>query len=280
MNDLTVNNSERISGSGSASYMKKSRSGKTVFEAGGNLSLSQGITENEIQTETEIFNPYSKTPVLQFQDDRPDDLRYSASTSLSRYLGKGSYLIPSISAGNDFEELDRTQGIPGNPDVVTDSLSPDFQKKYSWLRPKLTYKYTAGRTSLTVGLQLESGRMENTLNGAEQNSNIYNYLLPNVWYEYQFQTGRHAFVQFERKYAVGYAVAAGYQQHQPAVAVYRQPQPETRGFAPDEPALHFIRPVFVYLPHGSFQRNLHKRQNQLETNSKSGTVKNQHARKF
>jgi len=39
MNDLTVNNSERISGSGNASYMKKMGSGKTVFEADGTLSL-------------------------------------------------------------------------------------------------------------------------------------------------------------------------------------------------------------------------------------------------
>jgi hypothetical protein len=196
MNDLTVNNSERISGSGNASYMKKMGSGKTVFEAGGILSLSQGLTENDIQTETEIFNPTGVFPVKQFQNDRPNDLRYSVNTSLSRFLGKGSYLIPSISAGNDIEELDRTQGIPGNPELVTDSLSPEFQKKYSWLKPKLTYKYTAGKTSLTFGLQLESGKMQNTLNGTEQNSRIYNYLLPNIWYEYQFQTGRRAMLSY------------------------------------------------------------------------------------
>ncbi|MBT6765426.1 MAG: TonB-dependent receptor, partial [Prolixibacteraceae bacterium] len=42
----------------------------------------------------------------------------------------------------------------------------------------------------------ESGNMVNTLNETTESDNSYFYLLPTVWYEYQFQTGRRIMVRY------------------------------------------------------------------------------------
>lgn len=203
-NDVLVNmldnqtsyKSDRLAGNANGAWMKKLNKGKSVFEAGGNISVSQGLTKNKIFTETTIFNPPQTSVSNLFQDNQTNDLRYSLDMSFSTFLGKGKFIIPSISAGNTTENVDRTQGIP-NPVSVIDSLSPEFQKKYIWLKPKVSFKYTSGKTSLTVAIANENGKLQNTLNGEEDNGKNYVFFLPSFWYEYQFQTGRRLMVFYE-----------------------------------------------------------------------------------
>jgi len=95
--------------------------------------------------------------------------------------------------GNSVENLDRSQGFP-EPVTVIDSLSPEFQKEYGWIKPKISFKYSSGKTSLTVAIENETGKLQNTLNGVESNGKSYVFFLPSFWYEYQFQTGRRLMV--------------------------------------------------------------------------------------
>ncbi len=196
LKNQTSNTSDRISGTASGSYTKKLNKGKSIFDFGGNLSLSQGLTKNKIYTETTVMNPMQTDVSNLFQDNETNNVRYSLNTSFSQYFGKGLYLIPSITAGNNIENLDRKQGIPDPGGAVIDSLSPEFQKKYGWIRPKLSFKYTSGKTSLTVAIQNETGKLQNTLNGTEDEGKTYVYFLPSFWYEYEFQTGRRIMLYY------------------------------------------------------------------------------------
>ena len=200
-NDILVNNqenqtsfiSDRLNGSASASYTKKLNKGKSVLEAGGNVSLSQGLTKNKIYTEMVVTNPGQAFISNQFQDDQTNNLRYSSDVSFSQFLGKGKYIIPSLNMGSSVENLDRSQGFP-DPFSVIDSLSPEFQKKYGWMRPKVSFKYTSGKSSLTVSIENETGKLQNTLKSTEDDGKNYVFILPSFWYEYQFQTGRRLMV--------------------------------------------------------------------------------------
>ncbi len=202
-NDMLVNTlknqtsfvSDRISGNANGSYMKKLNKGKSILDLGGDFSLSEGLTKNKIYTEAVVLNPPTTSVSNLFQDNQTNNLRYSVNMSFSQFLGRGKYIIPSISAGKITEDLDRTQGFP-DPVSVIDSLSPEYQKKYGWIRPKITFKYTSGKTSFTVALQNETGKMQNTLNGVKDEAENYMFLLPSFWYEYQFQTGRRIMVYY------------------------------------------------------------------------------------
>ncbi len=190
--NITGNNSDRIAGNAGGSYIKTINRGKTVIKATGNISLSQNLAKNLIETETSLFenNSWQKTKANKFQNDDSENLNYSVGATLTQKTGKVIYFEPEIRAGSNLETLDRTQGLPLQNDLVIDSLSPDFEKKYRWIRPKLSFIRNTQKTKLTFSLQVENGRLENTLNGSELNNRSFSYLLPYFMWEYEYQTGR------------------------------------------------------------------------------------------
>lgn len=58
------------------------------------------------------------------------------------------------------------------------------------MKPKLGIKRTGEKSTLSLAMQLEIGKMDNMLNNALSSPSNFLYWLPSLWYEYQFQTGR------------------------------------------------------------------------------------------
>ncbi|MBT3382344.1 MAG: outer membrane beta-barrel protein [Prolixibacteraceae bacterium] len=193
----STNISDQISGSARGSYTKKLNHGKSNFNVGGDLSLSKSLAENQIFTETNYIEPQNLIERNIIQDNENESLRYSVNTSFTQKIGTGIYLTPELSAGRSIEDLFRTDVIlPGPNKVRIIPYDNIFQKKYSWFRPKLSLKKVAKKTTVSLTLQAESGNMVNTLNETTESDNSYFYLLPTVWYEYQFQTGRRIMVRY------------------------------------------------------------------------------------
>jgi hypothetical protein len=193
----TANISDRISGNANGSYTKKLNHGKSNFNVGGNFSLSKSLDENRIFTETNYIEPINLVERNIFQDNENESLRFSVKTSFTQKIGNGIYLTPELSAGRSIEDLFRTDGnLPGPEYVGTISHDNTFQKEYSWFRPKIGLKKVAKKTTVSLTLQAESGNMVNSLNETTESDNSYFYLLPTVWYEYQFQTGRRIMMYY------------------------------------------------------------------------------------
>lgn len=183
----TTNLSDRISGFAKGSYTKKLNHGKSNFNVGGNLSLSKSLAENRIFTETNYLQPPNVVERNVFQDNENESLRFSVNTSFTQKIGTGIYLTPELRAGRSIEDLLR---IDGSLMSFENKVESNFQKTYSWFRPKLSLKKVAKKTTVSLTLQAESGELVNSLNEETESSNNYFYLLPSLWYEYQFQTGR------------------------------------------------------------------------------------------
>ncbi len=195
LNDLSELNSDRISGNIGGSYLKKIKQGKSVFNVSGDVSFSQGLSKNLINTEIIYYdNPAENT--TKFQDNKTDNLNYSATTSFIQKVGKLWYITPEISAGTNSETLDRTQGTGVLRDYPDETLSPYFQKNYLWFRPKLGFKRTTSKTTFTASLQMESGKLENTLNSNLLNNKSRWYFLPSVMYEYEYQSGKRLMLYY------------------------------------------------------------------------------------
>lgn len=201
LDNLTSNNSNGISGNMDGSYIKKLNKGKTIFKLSGNLSVSSQATKNLINTQTGLYNNniLNKTGINQFQNNNSDFLNWSAGTTLIQKLGNRIYLEPEILLGSDIESLSRSQGFPLLNNFVVDSLSPEFQKKYSWFRPKISLIRNTAKTKLTLGMELEDGKLENTLNNSGLGNRNYLNYLPFASWEYEYQTGRRMSAVFSSK---------------------------------------------------------------------------------
>lgn len=186
----TQNKSERISGNANGSYLKKLKQGKSVFKVGGNINFSKGLDENQIDSNLDYPELNNEVTLFKYQDNNTEYVNYSGNISFTQKLGKYWFFLPEIDAGNVTEVLHRKQGAGFSKDNVDKLLSPDFQKIYTWLRPKLAFKRTTQKANLNVSLQLESGKLENSLNDTLVNSFGKVYTLPMLWYEYEYQTGR------------------------------------------------------------------------------------------
>lgn len=191
LKNQTSNNSNRISGSANGSYTKILNHGKSNFSAGGSFSLSKALTKNDINTETSFLETgglYS--PLHNRQDNKDENFRFSINTTFTQKLGKGIYLTPELSTGRTTEGLNRTDEEISKPNFsALLNVENDFQKIYSWFRPKLGLKKTTDKKTFAVTLQLETGKLENSLNEKETGKN-YIYFIPSVLYQYEFQTGR------------------------------------------------------------------------------------------
>lgn len=194
----TTNNSDRLNGNGTGSYLKKLNHGKSVFKVTGNLAVSQGETKNDIFSETGFIdaNGWNKTTRNLFQDNKNENFNASLGIALTRKVGKIMYIEPEIRAGNQTENLNRYQGLPDINRVPVDSISPEFSKNYSWLRPRLSLIRNLAKTRLTLAMQMETGKMTNTLNNNPSESQNYLWFLPYALYENEYRTGRRIMGNF------------------------------------------------------------------------------------
>lgn len=188
----TSNLSDRLNGNISGSYLKKLNHGKSVFKVTGNLAVSEGETKNEIFSETGFTNNngWNKTIRNLFQDINNENFNASLGIALTRKAGKIIYIEPEIRAGNQAESLNRYQGFTDIRRIRVDSLSPGFSKNYSWLRPRLSLIRNLSKTRLTLAMQMETGKMSNTLNNNPSESQNYLWFLPYALYENEYRTGR------------------------------------------------------------------------------------------
>lgn len=188
----TSNTSDRLNGSVSGSYLKKLNYGKSVFKLSGNLLLSQGETRNVLYSESGFSgnNGWDYSIRNIYQDNETENFNASLGLTLTQKAGRIFFIEPEIRAGNQTESFNRLQGFPEIIRMPIDSLSPQYIKNYSWIRPRLSIISNLGKARLTFALQLENGKMANTLNDNPSGSRSYLWFLPYFLYENEYKTGR------------------------------------------------------------------------------------------
>ena len=195
----TQNNTDRLSGNANGSYQKMLSHGKSVFKVGGNINFSKSLDENQIENTVDYAKLNNSENSFKYQNNKTESMNYSANISLTQKLGKVWYFLPEFNAGNLSEVLHRKQGAGLTKDNLDNLLSPDFQKMYTWFRPKLAFKRTTQKSNFNLVLQLETGNLKSTLNDTLINNFSKIYVLPTVWYEYEYQTGRRLVLNYSTR---------------------------------------------------------------------------------
>jgi len=205
-NDTLVNSllqntsyfSDRITSNAGASYQKKFNANRSVFKLRANLELSKTSTDDLFDNQTRYYNPPSNLAYQQYQNDVSSKLNYSATASFIQNV-RYFTVEPNFQYGQSFESISREQGIPVIPEVIIDSLSPDFTKNHNWIKPAISIRRDTEKTNLMLGLALQNGSIKNSLWDDEPVVEKYLALLPSMNWELEYRTGKRISVYYDTR---------------------------------------------------------------------------------
>ena len=196
LNSLTNDDANSSTANVSASYLKKWKSNWKLLKIKGNFSINHNNSNKHWDNLTRFFDTTDSLRDLGFQKDKNNLLRYSASTSVTRKIGRLWYFVPAISAGIVDESLDRKHGIPPGDEHLTDSLSPDFSREYFWMRGGFSIKRNTKKSQISFTARIENARLSNSLKNENEIINNRLYFTPLFSWHYEYSTGRQLGVSF------------------------------------------------------------------------------------
>jgi outer membrane beta-barrel protein/carboxypeptidase-like protein len=188
--NITKDNADKYGGKLSASYLKKWNGKWRLLKFRGNIYMNHDEADNQWVNRTEFFNPVDSSSYNGYLTEKNDLLKYSASTSVTRQLGKRWFGVPYLSGGVTDDEINRIQGTPPSGENIIDSLSPVFTKNYQWMRGGISVKRNTRKSHLSFDAGFESSVLSSTLN---ENSSVVNnnlYFIPQFSWHYEYGTGR------------------------------------------------------------------------------------------
>lgn len=172
------------------SYHKKFNQNRSVFKSNFSLKYSDAGTDRLIDNTTKYYLPPSENINSQYQNDATDKLAVTGGISLLQSLSGNLILVPGLKAGIETEAFNREYGVPSNPEIIIDSLSPDFSNKHHWITPEIRLRRTVEKSTFSAGFGLQTGETGNRLWDDEKVKYNYTALLPAITWEYDYRTTR------------------------------------------------------------------------------------------
>jgi len=191
MNELystSTDKSNGFSANSRATYLKTGKGNWKLFKINANISYSQSFSETQWENLTRYFVVPNQIMDDSYQNDESNTLNYSVNTSATLKLSRLLYLVPAITTGVTDETLDRIHSL-SNDDII-ESLSPDFNRKYLYVRPSLSFKRNTQKTQIDLTARLENLVLKNTLNTLLTENNSYLYFIPSMSWRYEYGTGK------------------------------------------------------------------------------------------
>lgn len=182
-------NREELKGNGAFTYIKRGKGAFRLFTAGATAAFTTGLNNNDRLNLTKYLGSTAPLADDQFRDNTNSSQRFGLSGSELIRIGKGLYLEPILKANSVAENLNRNQGISGENQTVTDSLSPDFGRKSLQITPGFNFRKNTKKSKISLGLaftQLESSIM---LNDTSSGNQKYRKLLPSFSWAFDYKTG-------------------------------------------------------------------------------------------
>lgn len=180
----------QLLGNFSGSYQKLIDRGNTVYRLSSEASFIQDKGNRLLTNDMFFFNPESLVTNSQLQDNLTQLSNISVNSSVMKKIGKYLYLEHELKAGVQSESLNRTQVSPVADNERIDSLSPYFTRQYEWFRPEMRFIRNTPKSQLTLAMQMELGKTDNSLDEDNLTGDNHFYFIPGLSWEYEYRTGR------------------------------------------------------------------------------------------
>lgn len=192
-----------LTGNAGITYLRRFKGKWSVLNLSANGNYDRKLTNTEWRNLTRFFSNGGNTiNDWQFQDNTMETQEYSAGVYAINKLGKGYMLQPELRAGVDNAHMIRLQGTPPNEADIIDSLSPDFRRNYTYIRPELNLRKNTENIQYSIGLGYEAGFMQPQLSGSTQYAlRQYGYILPSFMWQNEYSRGKRISFRYNSEVA-------------------------------------------------------------------------------
>lgn len=178
------NDANGLTANGTLSYTRRNKSKWPVIKASVGTTLEKTFSGSDWNNTTTYFQPTERTIVdNQYQHNDGSKWNYTGIVGVTRKLGNNNFLEPELRAATGSDALYRKQGLAGN-DQYIDSLSPEYERQYQYLRPGLTFKHSTNKFQYNLSLREELGWLSSMPVGAQKEIIQRSYPLPSAFWQY------------------------------------------------------------------------------------------------
>jgi hypothetical protein len=178
------NDGNGLTANGTLSYTRRNKSKWPVIKASVGATLEKTFSGNDWLNTTTYFQPTEKEIVdNQYQHNDGSKWNYTGSLGATRKLGTNNFLEAELRAATGSDALHRKQGLVGN-DQYIDSLSPEYERRYQYLRPGLTFRHSSRTFQCNLSLREELGWLSSMPAGFANEIIHRSYLLPSAFWQY------------------------------------------------------------------------------------------------
>jgi hypothetical protein len=151
-----------ISANARGSYLLHNKGNWPVVKFSAEATYYKELSKSGWNNLVSYFDSGVNSYQEQFRNELTENQNYSFDVGVVRSLGKGFYLEPSVNIGTDNQQLNRKQSLQPQEVGVIDSLSPDFSRQYSWMRPGISLQKSSKKKQMNLGVDVESGLLLTT----------------------------------------------------------------------------------------------------------------------
>ena len=198
-----------------ATYIIKVNGDNTQITTKINASGSSSFSGSDWNNTTTYYSPERILPESQFQENHNDRINASVIPALVQKISRFWFLETHVALGMNNNSLDRKQGLSGETNTVTDSLSPKFNRDNKFMRPGISLQRNTEKNQLNLSIGAEWSVMDQILWDDKIQESKFFYLKPRISYSSQYKAGR----RFGANYGTGLNLP-GISQLMPVVTSY------------------------------------------------------------
>jgi len=191
--------SDRLSGNGNLTYLKRINEGRTVLKFYSTGSYSSTSSETEFENTTNYYNPDINAYISQFRENNLKALQLRAALSFTQKISQLSFLDIVLSCNRSVQLLPRIQGDATNGHNIIDTLSPEFDRYENSLRPGISIRRNTDKTTFSIGFDLNMGEYYTVLWQGEEDRKQYRAIMSNISCEYKYGSGRRLSLNYNSR---------------------------------------------------------------------------------
>jgi hypothetical protein len=190
---------EDLIASADAAYIRRLNSNWKTARFFADVNYSEGINYTNWNNNSTIYQNNLNFVELQDLSIRNTRLVQNYRTGATRKLFGNVLADIGFSVGNTNENLKRVQQNLVVSETKIDSLSPNFNRTYQYIRPGTGLRYNTDKLQIELNLSYEFSQLSSNLNDSNSYTAKYGYLLPLFEIEYEYKKGRRLMFQTDRR---------------------------------------------------------------------------------
>ncbi|MCK5147407.1 outer membrane beta-barrel protein [bacterium] len=196
LDNITETTSDLINASFHLSDIIKINGEKSMIKTKASALYNKSTSNLDWQNTTTLFNAPGSIIDNQFQDNVTERARLTIIPTWTQRLRPFWYIDFEADLGFDRRSMDKGQGVSGQNNILTDSLSAEFNTMETWTRPGITLRRATSKSQLSLGIKAGRIQFEKDLDGTALENKSYDYIYPSFRYSNSYQTGRRIALKY------------------------------------------------------------------------------------